>query len=717
MGESDARDTVATGAIVCTLTLAAVYVVSRTGFDNPLTPAAHAVGLGLFHVTAPLVASKRLARAWSDRWWASQSFLTIAFLIVTVAAGDLAHATQFSIAPLVSVSGAVFAGVIVTRWLRHSTLLPSALFVTGAGIFSVWTAGVVWGTRSNKTPLFWETFSFNGKLHQDTFYLAAIANMIRTYGIPSTGLDGVPFIHYHYGSGWMFAQWADLIGTDVMGFYNLGYPIVVIPLFFGALLTLSVEVARRLPIDAFEQLLRRQVAVWVVIVAATIGILPERISFGLFLVWDPISESYLVGLAVFLLVIATALSYSGRRRRDSWSFFLVFVPLSLAALGFLKVSLMILLFAMGLYLVARLGDWRSWLVLASVLLSLIACVLVYRIVSLPNQNQGIAPFNFLRAFVAPGWRPFFPFVHLAWTWLFIGSRLWEERASSLAKAMQAIRSGRLIDAEIVFLVALFGFLPGEIVAIHGGSAFYFSDVQRWLAVGLMVGRISLWLGERGARRRIPNEEIRARKPVEESTLGPWTILGGAILAPLAVVVVLNTIRPPLQMARANVALRDSLIGVSQDGPTPSMRMSSITDGRLLAEGLAAAPRYSLVAELRRLNDLPEAEKSRSALFVPQSYAQFWNIFDVDSRCSFAPLVAPAASGIALIDGMPPPGCKLTDQYNMPVYHRRDREQTSNDVTARALCGKGRRKGFSEVIVIEPDPSGVARRRRLACGGS
>ncbi|HYN80745.1 MAG TPA: hypothetical protein VES88_04530 [Gemmatimonadaceae bacterium] len=458
--ESYARDTIATAATICTLSLAAVYVASRTGFENPLTPVVHAAGLALFHLAVPLIVSGLLARVWHGRWWTSQSFLTIASLVFTVVAGTVARETGYSIAPLLPVSGGLLAAAIVARWVRRTKVLSSALFAVGAGIFSLWSAGIVWST-DNKWPLFWEFFSsFSARANHDLVYFAAIANMMRTYGVPSTRIDGLPAIHYHYGSGWMFAQWADLIGIDVMSFYNLGYPIVVIPLFFAALLMLAVEIARRLPVRAFEPPLRSQYAVWIVVAAATIGLLPERALYRLVTMWNPGSESYLTSLAVLLLAIGTALSHWRADGPYAWGFFLTFVPLTLVALGFLKVSLMILLFAAGFYTVVRLGLWRRRTVLASVFLSLVACILVYRVVSLPAQNQGIFPLAFARIYVARGWAPFFPLVHFAWIWIFIGARLWEERSKTLEDLKRAIWSGRLLDAEIVLLVALSGFSRG-----------------------------------------------------------------------------------------------------------------------------------------------------------------------------------------------------------------------------------------------------------------
>lgn len=713
-GESDARDTAIVAVIICTLTLAAVYAASRVGFENPLTPVVNVAGLALFHLALPLIIFGPLSRVWHGRWWTSQSFLTIASLVFSVAAGAVARATGYSIAPLLSLSGGLLAAAIVARWVRRTKVLSSALFAVGAGIFSLWSAGLVWST-DNKWPLFWESFSsFSARANHDLVYFAAIANMMRTYGVPSTGIDGLPAIHYHYGSGWMFAQWADLIGIDVMSFYNLGYPIVVIPLFFAALLMLAMEIARRLPVRAFEPPLRSQYAVWIVVAAATIGLFPERALYRLVTMWNPGSESYLTGLAVFLLAIGTALSHWRADRPYAWGFFLTFVPLALVALGFLKVSLMILLFAAGFYTVVRLGLWRRRTVLASVFLSLVACILVYRVVALPDQNQGIFPLAFARIYVAPAWAPFFPLVHFAWSWIFIGARLWEERSKTLEDLKRAIWSGRLLDAEIVLLVALLGFLPGGILDIHGGSAFFFSDVQRWLALGLILGRVNYWLSEHRARRHARDDRLGTGKPSGLAGLLVSTVLAAVLLAPFGVTLVLNTIRPPLQMARSNIALRRSLIAAAKKGSTAwSGDLNSVADGQLLAAGLRRAPNYPLVTALREINDLPDSQKRRSALFIPQSYKLFWTMIP-GRRCSFAPLVAPAFSGIALIDGMPPRACKVINQYNMTVYQARTREQTPTDVTPRALCGKALEKGFSEVLVLESDSAGMPRRRRLAC---
>jgi len=76
---------------------------------------------------------------------------------------------------------------------------------------------------------------------------------------------------------------------------------------------------------------------------------------------------------------------------------------------------------------------------------------------------------------------------------------------------------------------------------------------------------------------------------------------------------------------------------------------------------------------------------------------------------------PATSGLALLDGMPPVDCDLTDQYGMVRYRRRTKPQSPTETTAAALCAKARVKGFSRVIVLDETTSGGIAVRPVECG--
>jgi hypothetical protein len=122
----------------------------------------------------------------------------------------------------------------------------------------------------------------------------------------------------------------------------------------------------------------------------------------------------------------------------------------------------------------------------------------------------------------------------------------------------------------------------------------------------------------------------------------------------------------------------------------------------------------IVTALRDISRLPRSERRQALLFIPQSNRQYWSMFADDGRCTFTPLIAPGIASVALLDGMPPFGCEVTEQYNMTAYHARTRPQTAADTDDRTLCEKTRAKGFREVIVLEQSSENVPRSRRIDC---
>jgi hypothetical protein len=91
-------------------------------------------------------------------------------------------------------------------------------------------------------------------------------------------------------------------------------------------------------------------------------------------------------------------------------------------------------------------------------------------------------------------------------------RLRSEGIGHLADIREAMSENRIVDVEAVVVVALLGLGPGLITHLDGGSAFYFSDVQRWLAVGFLLSRIpelsSVLFGEQAPVRRTLQRKTR-----------------------------------------------------------------------------------------------------------------------------------------------------------------------------------------------------------------
>lgn len=691
--------------------LAVIYFVLRIGFANPLKPVAVTFGLALFVICVPSVLSDWLNRRHNTpKWWVSQSILGIVCIAVSALAGAIAYPTHVNLGvPIAIVGAAAFVAVFV-RWIRGSRAVSLLAVVALLVLFTAWVAGIAWGTRY-KTPLFWEQLSDRANVHHDPLYYVSMANSMRAYGVPSTGLDGVPYTPYHYGSAWLNSQWADLAGVDVLTFYSLGPTVLMAPVFFAGLLLFAGEARaawrkKRSEDDIDSKPLQEDWIAWLVFIGATIGFIPST-ALDALAIWNRhllISESYLTGLCVFVLTAALAVTWwFGRKenaRSDAW-FILLTVPLLLISLGFLKVSLMLLALAAILWTMLRTGLLRTRLFLVGSIVALAVSAITFKLVSVAAQNQGIVPFNFMRYYADGRWWPYFILGHLFWSWLYIAFRIREEELPTLSDLFAGLRAGLLLDAEIVAVVAICGFVPGELIDIHGGSAVYFSDVQRWVAAPLVMAIAARWIWRRSSEGR----------PRGIAAVRLSTIAAVLIAIPVGTTILFNVGRAVRGAAIMNVGLREafySYAGVEVLGA------AHVHDPHVLAAGIQKAPDYGMISSLRALDAEPRDLKRKTLLFVPQSDSAFWHIFSEPERCSFAPMVGPATSGLALLDGMPPASCDQTDQYGLTAYTRRTKPQMPEDVTSAALCTKAASKGFKRVIVLEPAGNGKYTTPAIDC---
>ncbi|HVD61492.1 MAG TPA: hypothetical protein VNC11_11520, partial [Gemmatimonadaceae bacterium] len=472
-----------------------MYWLLRYGFADPLSSPLKAAGLALFIHTFPLAARSTVFRrrlsGEKESWWMSYCFLWIVALIITAALGRIVPMVGFSAYPALGLIGLATFVVVVVQWLRSARWWRSLIVIAGAGAFSFWISGVEWG-RIYKNPLYLENFILNGNVHHDTMQIIGVANMLRTYGVASPGIDGLNYVPWHWGSTWFFAQCANLLGLSALDVYQLVFPVVTIPLFFCAPLAFAVAMRkRRGGPDAFIEL-RDDFRFWGVFLAACVGFLPIA-ALDAMGVWTSnlvISDSYTFGVPCALLFLATCIafydSHSSRDRISDTLFILVAIPAGIVGLGYLKSSLMILAFALAAYAFIRLRLYQRRLYIASLAMSAVSVYLAYHRVVLPAHNEGLSPFDFLWSFVKPAWWPFFPFVHLFWSWLFVVLRLRLEGIGTLTDLKDAIEERRILDVECVAVVAILGLIPGLVIHIDGGSAFYFSDVQRWLSLVFLL---------------------------------------------------------------------------------------------------------------------------------------------------------------------------------------------------------------------------------------
>jgi hypothetical protein len=728
-------DTVIVACGLVSIGIAAVYWVMRIGFDDPVLLVARQVALALFIFTFPATVSGTLFRksykesSSAVRWWSSYPFLWLMALALTADLGRLVSATGLNAFPFVAAVGVLSFAIVFVRWLPRATAWRTLALITGCAAFSIWASGVVWG-RIYKNPLFYENYILDGRAHHDSLVPVAFGNMLRTYHVATTGIDGLNYVPYHWGTAWLFAQWSSLTGAHVLDFYQLGFPVTMIPFFFGGVLALAVALRSRRGGVRADDDLRNDSRIWFVFLAACIGIIPIS-GLDAMGVWTSnllISESYTVAVpCALLLLVATLLWYDGTlvqpgRRASAPGkiadsiFILAGLPVGIALLGYLKSSLMMLAFALALYAFVRLGLYRRIIYWCSLAVTTLLFIVTYHRVILPAHREGLAPFDFLWSYVRPAWWPFFIVVHLFWSWLYILVRLRSEGIGTLADLREAASERRILDVEAVAVVALLGIGPGLVTHIDGGSAFYFSDVQRWLSVGFILSRIpDLFATVFGETQ---SKTVRRRRNLMSrlDAISVRSVVLAFLLLPVLGSMISNSVVWPMRMVRANAETRHALYPPSLGAGIPHgfHGLPRLGDPAVLNEGLRRSPNFVVADALRRLSAMPDSSRRRTALFIPQDQAAYWKSLTREGACTFQSFVAPALASLAMIDGMPPYRCVLSRYYGIGSFAPRTRPQLPEESKPATLCRRAATWGMDRVIVLTFDDSHAANATTIEC---
>ena len=139
--------------------------------------------------------------------------------------------------------------------------------------------------------------------------------------------------------------------------------------------------------------------------------------------------------------------------------------------------------------------------------------------------------------------------------------------------------------------------------------------------------------------------------------------------------------------------------------------------RLSQPPVTKKSQLALLNALEGLQHISPEEKRQSLLFIPQSNRPYWQWLTPKSYfpvCKSMPFIAPAMTGIAMLDGLPSPGCHVIG-YGFELYPPRDQMHPSLSGNAPLqICGKALSKGFAKVIVLNLDPDNKIAVHRITC---
>jgi hypothetical protein len=704
----DARLTIAMFCTTISLVLAAIYLLSRVGFHNPLLPVVQVLTISFYILLAPF-GYRFLLRyfQWESKenWLTCDSFIIIAALISLVIAGQITPILGFSLYPVFGLIGVVFFLGFTIECFYFRTIRWRWPWLIGTVLLGAFLAGGVWGIAphadSYHNPLFQERLLL-GETNQDTLFHASIANMIVSYKQPSTGLNGIPYLHYHYGSHWIFGQLATLLDISVLDFYQLGYPVIFIPLFLYALLYFSV-MFKSLELSS-RRLLSSDSWFWFTLAMVIISIFPYDVQVRIGILWERylFSESYTVAISAMFILFGIVISVLNRVDFQSRSIsatdviaIIVILPLLVTVMGFCKISVMLLFMCAYGYAFLKLRLYRSPAVVLGFVLTSVATLFIYGLVH-PNSGN-YAPFfplAYIRKHVGFRNVQFWLLIYLFWTLIYIIIRLYDLKIKNLSDLREAFLQNRMLDVELLVVIAAVGALPGLVFDIQGMGAGHFSDVQNWVAAGMVLAVIP-----RIITKALPFGGFSIHHPWQISTrhVGYYVIVGL-----LALSMLYNYSTQFKSMLALNYITRCEFSDKKAQFRTliskgeVSGAINLIKENQMYVE---KHDKYAMLSALRELGDLPIVEKRDALLYIAKDNAAYWEWLEM---CSTTPFIAPAITGIAMVDGLPGADCRAArffgyHTYNFPIALAADQPVT---VKISTICNKVRSLGFKRVAILD-----------------
>jgi hypothetical protein len=680
-----------------------------------------AVGLSWLIINFPIAFERTRGRSASapsrptaDAAWCLAGL--IALLLIAMACGKAAG-------PPAALAGFVLL-IARCRRQRGEVGLRLPLVTLCCGIsWGVFLACWIWGDGYHD-PLFrWSILQ--GHVQKDQLFHVSISNMIRTYGVPSTGLDGVPFVPYHFGSHVLLAWLGELIGSPGIAVYQLVYPVVFLPLLMNA----AIVAALALSGGGAAMTASRSLLLWFALLIGLLGILPEERYLGVWFYSDLISESMCTAAIVLLLGLGAGARLKlarGERSREpmsnDWTLAVVGFPAFVAALGFLKVSVAAVFLGASVLICISWRPMReSRAVTVGIALGLVVFIGMSRLVS-PALPLRVMRLSYLREFVGPGWRCYYPILELQVLLAAVALRLWQERCRTVEDLLIAWRRGALLDVGFAGFAALVSLLPGFILDLSS-AAHYFATVQRWIALPILLGAIIS--GRRELVAEPPAGLHWTRTPV-------WKLGALLISVPVALTISVGLLSHSRLMVRNNLWAR----GLPPRGvPAPEdvlvLRAKIVAALRKGQAGRAVSlireqtdrqeerrdPRAQTIELLCGLLGLPADEKRVTLLHIPRSNRAYWELLgpisaslDTGSEAPWVtPLVAPALSGLAMLEGLPapsniPPG----GIYGYGSYLPTDGNARPAGGSREALLRRATEMGFQRVLVLDLGADGAPR---------
>lgn len=575
-------------------------------------------------------------------------------------------------------------------------------------LFSLFITGVIWGSGYHNI-LYLEKIIM-GNFHIDTLYHSSIMSMIKTYGIPSTGLDGVKLINYHTGSHYYFAMFSNLMNCDSMTFYNIVYPIVFIPLLVKTFTLFIMAIFKRF----YSKVSINLTVVILLIIVGFCGFLPYSTLYKAAIRWDGIfiSESYLFSLIFVFMVLTLSLNYYdyivNKKKADINYFIFIFLilPFSLFIVGYSKISLIVLFLGLIFWSFIRFKLFKKIYNIAALFFLFFIFYLVYKLTSSNSYNNSltIELFHFFKNNVSMNFL-FYILIYFFWSITYLIFRFYfyfkdSEKTDNNNSFFTSFLSNKFIDCEFVIILCILGVLPGIFLPIGGGSAAYFSDFQNWFSICLLIPLLI-------AKMNWCSFNIKNNLLTLNIKISRIKVILYFFVILCCIFAFYNIYSSVIKIKQQYIEMKLSINERSNNNSFRSQVREKLKNISMLnaikvvwdlasvkSEDLKIFKNYSIISKLLDLNNLSKKEKRISVVYIDRKN-MYWSILDERKT----PFLCPALTGIAMLDGLPTSDIPNLEGYSFSFYNLKSKDQIEK-ITINDVIIKAKNLGFKKLIYLD-----------------
>ena len=333
---------------------------------------------------------------------------------------------------------------------------------------------------------------FKGKTFIDTLYHSTLAQSIVTNGYPSVQQNAPVFLFYHSLAHYFVAYISIILSLPCFITLNYLFPPLIVPLFLF-LLQKSVIIVK----DYFKKIKQLTITDYFLTAGVVFSFCPRgflnRIGFVNYSYL--LSESCLISIVLMLTYIC--IIYWGYRKSNSfnWVNLCFLIPLFILGLSFAKISTGFI-FCIGIcFFIFRNNKLFSFYTLFIFLYLCILGVYYYYSGKFPasypandNINSGFSLFHYVKNYTK---NPIYGVIHYIYYFLPILIIIFCNQDKRLLRIIRPCNNKTTLFIELILVLAVVGCLPGIILQIDGGSAFYFTIPVNFLIWLLFIGTTTL----------------------------------------------------------------------------------------------------------------------------------------------------------------------------------------------------------------------------------